>query len=123
MGMLDAIFASIFTIYLSPLIIFIHLHARFVHEVIFLISSASKLLSVELPISSRLAISLFNKSVKLIRNLMCSFPISHIFLNLVLPFISSSSISVISSIICELVKPDPNSPPIIWNISTFKVLI
>jgi hypothetical protein len=57
---------------------FIHLHTRFVHEVIFLISSTRKLLSVELPISSRLAISLFNKSVKLIRNLICRFPISHI---------------------------------------------
>ena len=62
------------------------------------------LVTVELPISCRLAISLFDKSVTLLRNLMYSFLISDILLDLVFPFISSISISVISSMICELVK-------------------
>ncbi|MBA7497531.1 hypothetical protein ES704_00259 [subsurface metagenome] len=41
------------------------------------------------------------------RNLIYSFLISDILLDLVFPFISSISISVTSSMICELVKFDP----------------
>jgi len=49
---------------------------------------------------------------------MYSFLISGIFLDLVLPFISSISISVTSSMICELVKPAPLSRRK-WDMSPF----
>ena len=64
------------------------------------------LVTVELPASFRFAIFLFDKSLKLLRNLMYSFLISDILLYFVFPFIPSIFISIASLIICELVKPE-----------------
>ncbi len=61
----------------------------------FLYLPFNTLVTVELPISSKSAISLFDAYVYFLRLLMYSFLISVILLDLVFPFIPSTFISVI----------------------------